>query len=188
MPQFSPAAGRSLLLIALAALCLLGAGTASASTHRPERPMRVLCQLARVPARDPGSVRAITGLCTDRRLLAKPQASAANVVYGNCGSSFIYDTKLGTGWVSEYFGVTSNGAHGAIAYGSAIVNWYNFTHPQYRNSFGPLAIYPGWIWDETHHVYSHSGLIGSWLDAADVMDDGAVCSNALHEPNSYVRV
>jgi hypothetical protein len=106
--------------------------------------------------------------------------------YGNCGSSWIYDQKLGSGWITEYYGVSSNGVYGNIASGGAIINWYNFTYTQYHNSYGPLAIYPGPYWDDVHNVYSHHRTIGSWLDAADVMQNGVVCTNYYNQPFDFV--
>jgi hypothetical protein len=174
------------------ASALTQAAPAQATQRHLTREMRPLCQLKHVPSPIPHTYAGIVALCSDRANV-KPRARASDYVTGNCGASWMYNGKLGTGWIWEYFGVSSNGRYGRIIGGGAIARWYNFTQPQYRNSYGPLGIWGsldgGYAWDDTHNVYSHIGLIGSWLDAADILSvDNTVCSNYFNEPYDYAWV
>lgn len=171
----------------IAALVVIGslAGASSASAATIRVPMRALCQLkagTHVSAAQAASPRRLRALCRRSR------AHSASVVVGPCGTSWITDAKLGRGWVTEYFGVSIYPIDGPIKYGDAVVHWYNFTHQQYFSSYGPTPIYPGAFWDDTHNAYTHTGVIGSWLDAAVVTSRGIVCTNYYAQPNSYVQV
>jgi hypothetical protein len=63
----------------------------------------------------------IQQLCQDQRLTKR---ASRGVSYGNCGSSWIFNGKLGWGWVWEHYGVR---VYDGIWYGTAQIAWYNYS-------------------------------------------------------------
>jgi hypothetical protein len=150
-------------------------------------PLREICQLKhRVPA---ALARARwLKLCNDRKLVRR-SAQAANVVEGDCGFVYMWDSSTpwkGFGWISEDYGVYD--VYGIYA-GAAVIHIYKISRSTawaHDDSIWPNE--NPYEWRGGSYEYVVTGTVGTWMLEQVEGDLGQICGDPYDQAYSVIYV